>query len=244
MKNIVKKLLATFDLRLSRLSTFERENAFEAQARLIQGQPSSSLTIFDVGAYKGDIALRYNQLFPNAHIFCFEPFAASFDLLQKNVASYRNIKTYPLGLGETDGKAIMHSNSFAVTNSLLATHETGSSTWGTGLLETQEVVDVDLTTLDQFVEQNQIKQIDILKLDAQGAEYLILEGGKQTLKQGLVKMIYTEIITLPTYEKQKSLGEVLQLLEEYGFELFNFYNNDLNSNGQLRQVDAIFIQKT
>jgi hypothetical protein len=55
-------------------------------------------------------------------------------------------------------------------------------------------------------------------------------------------MIYTEIITLPTYEGQRYLDEILGQMRSHGFDLFNFYNYSCTNTGQLRQVDAIFIK--
>ena len=54
-------------------------------------------------------------------------------------------------------------------------------------------------------------------------------------------MIYKVIITRPTYQNQKIIEEVIAQLKRYGFELFNLYNYSLTDYGQLRQVDALFV---
>ena len=114
--------------------------------------------------------------------------------------------------------------------------------WGKGLLETIGTVDVEMTTLDNFVDENNIKKIDILKMDVQGAEFMVLNGAKKTFEKGIVNMIYTEIIMLPTYEGQIPFDETIKLIRSFGFELYNFFNYNLTDAGQLRQVDAIFIK--
>jgi hypothetical protein len=62
------------------------------------------------------------------------------------------------------------------------------------------------------------------------------------LDLGMINMIYTEIIMLPTYEGQIPFDETISLIRSFGFELFNFYNYSYTKKGQLRQVDAIFIK--
>jgi hypothetical protein len=60
------------------------------------------------------------------------------------------------------------------------------------------------------------------------------------LRSGRVRVVYTEIMTLPSYAGQQELPEFLRMMQDYGFELFNFFNLNTTDRGQLRQVDAIF----
>jgi len=57
-------------------------------------------------------------------------------------------------------------------------------------------------------------------------------------------LIYTEIIMLPTYENQLDFDEFIKLMKSFGFRLFNLYNLSLTKEGELRQVDALFLQQT
>ena len=141
------------------------------------------------------------------------------------------------------GKSSFHSNKFAPTNSLLATHLKGSETWETDRLDTQEIISIDIITLDSFIEEHSIQNIDLLKLDVQGVEYQVLQGAENALRGGKIKMIYTEILTMPAYEGQNYLDEILQLLRKYNYKLINFYNLSLTNLGELRQVDALFIKE-
>lgn len=237
MKRIINKFLRRLDLRLSRIS---KNTAFNTQRELISTS-QQPVVIFDVGAYIGEVAGEYRRLFPGAKIYCFEPFPDSFGKLKETVGNDAGITLLPHGLGEAQGQRQINSNAFAATNSLLKTDEAGKKTWGNGLLETLETITVDIDTLDNVVAAHGINQIDILKLDVQGAEYLVLEGGATTFAAGIVKMVYTEIIVLPTYEGQKSFDEVLALFRKLGFDLYGLYNFSKDAKGKLRQLDAIFV---
>ncbi len=54
---------------------------FLAQKAIFTGQ--KNLVIFDVGAYVGDITAIYTETFPSATVYCFEPFADSFQELSR-----------------------------------------------------------------------------------------------------------------------------------------------------------------
>ncbi len=41
-------------------------------------------------------------------------------------------------------------------------------------------------TLDQYVNLNKIKKIDILKINVQGYEINVLKGAKKSLKKGMI----------------------------------------------------------
>lgn len=201
----------------------------------------SGLIIFDVGANYGQTALEYVSRFQNCSIYSFEPFYESFKVLKTNVKEYPNVQIYNLAFGDTIGKINFNSNTVSATNSILETDEHASSVWGNNLLDTIEKTEVPITTIDNFVYEQKISEIDILKIDVQGYEFNVIEGARHLILRNGVKVIYMEIIILPTYQKQKSLDEILALMRSNNFSLYNLYNFSYDSFGSLRQVDAIFI---
>ena len=241
MKKIMKKLRALLGFKIERINMFN--DAFYMQ-KILTNLQNKEVVIFDVGAFDGGTALTYKTLFPTSKIYSFEPFQESFSELVKNTRNYKDIITINKGLGEEEGVCKFQSNSFAPTNSLLKTNQNVGKIWGDGLLDTIETVDVEITTIDSFVNLNLIQNIDILKMDVQGAEYMIMNGAKESLKKGIIKIIYTEIIILPTYKQQLAFDEMINLMNSYGFKLYNLYNLDTTKEGELRQVDAIFIKSS
>ncbi len=245
MKKILKKLLARFGYNITKLNS-KVDEAFENQRRLIANNitPNSAVTIFDVGAFEGHIALKYNNLLENCRIYCFEPFFPSFEILKKNTIAFKNIHIFNSALSNITGQVDFHVNNFAQTNSLLATHPSGDKTWGQGLLDTVKKTKINSIKLDDFIIEHKIEKIDILKLDTQGTESQIIEGASKSIKENKIFLIYLEIILMPTYQQQKNFDEVLMLLRTTGFKLHNFYNYNYNSLAELRQVDAIFVKDT
>lgn len=89
-----------------------------------------------------------------------------------------------------------------------------------------------------------IPAIDILKLDVQGAEPLVIEGAAKACRRGAIRLVYSEIITQPTYQGQKRFDEALAVFYNNGFDLYNIYNFSLTLDGRLREVDVIFTKRT
>lgn len=232
MKTAIQNLLRKHGYEIHRY-----QDAFRNQQRLLS--PVQAPVIFDVGAHHGYVSTMYRDLFPNASIYAFEPFGDSFAVLKRRTALSGRIHACNLAVSNRCGTAEFHVNPSAATNSLLPTDPVAPGIWGKGLLETYDKIPVETITVDEFGRQHNIERIHLLKLDVQGAEPLVLEGAKQYCADGRIDIIYTEIITMPSYSGQMELHEFLTMLHDYGFQLYNFYNFFMHE-GRVKQMDAIF----
>ncbi len=240
MKKLFNQFLNNFGYRIQK-NISKEQKIFNTQKEL--SSKTKPLTIFDVGAYEGETVKKYKEIFgAQCTIHAFEPFEETFQKLKRNTASLTNVKLHKLVIGEKNKLADFNINEFTATNSLLASDPSADKYWGKGLMHTKEVIQVPMQTIDALVIENNIDCIDILKMDTQGAEHLVLEGAKESIKQGKIKLIFTEMIVMPTYENQKELHELFEMYHSYGFELYNLYNS-VDQKGQLRFLDAIFILK-
>lgn len=71
---------------------------------------------------------------------------------------------------------------------------------------------VQVTTIDEFVDRQEIERIDVLKLDIQGAELMALRGATNTLRNMHVQVIYTESLFVPHYEGNALFHELWSFL--------------------------------
>ena len=199
--------------------------------------------IFDVGANKGDITRLYRSRFPNSVIYAFEPFPPSYAQLVESTREDSSVFAQPVALGKETGTIVMQVNTSSATNSLLETEQVAEAYWGHGQVQTISRVEVEVTTLDDFCRKHTVEHIDILKLDTQGTEIQILRGARRMFSEGRVTLVYTEMISAPTYKGQGKLHELLQLLDDHNFSLVSFYNYCHRADGWLLQTDAIFVQR-
>jgi FkbM family methyltransferase len=242
MRKLVQRLANRFGYRIRRVTeATAASDPFLAMRQLLEDVDRP--VIFDVGAHRGRVALGFRALFPDARIYAFEPFAESFHALEETVRG-AGITALPFGLSDRSGTQMLHANALSATNSLLATDPRGATAWGPGVLDTKEVVPAEFRTIDRTMNDLQLERIDLLKLDVQGAETRVMAGAEQACRDGRIRLVYSEIITKPTYEGQPSLDEALRSFAGHGFDLHNIYNLNSTPGGALRQVDAIFTRRS
>lgn len=211
------------------------DNAYQEQKRL---KPGATM-IFEVGAADGRDCAHYRQLFPSATVHAFEPLPANFAKLQARADADPGIKAHQLALSDRAGKATFHVAAWSDASSLLPALDTGS-TFDAYQAPTT-TIEVDTDTLDAVAERHGVTAINILKIDAQGAELAILKGAKKLLSSGSISVIYTEAQFRPLYEGAGTFHEIAAYLAQYGFVLHNLYNINHNQRGEACWCDAMFL---
>ncbi|HVY64184.1 MAG TPA: FkbM family methyltransferase [Gammaproteobacteria bacterium] len=198
--------------------------------------------ILDVGAHIGDTVARYRSLFSDAYIHAFEPFPGSFDRLAMTIGRDPRTYLHRLALTDREGAVSLNVNRSDATNSILASDGRAAFFWGEQKLTTETRIDVSASTLDGFASRQRVDHIDVLKIDVQGAEFSVLQGANETLRQHRIDVLYMELIVAPTYVGQHKLHEYLALLDSLGYVLFAFYNQ-ARRNGRLIQADGLFVSE-
>jgi len=94
-------------------------------------------------------------------------------------------------------------------------------------------VEVESVRMDKFIEDNNIKDIDILKIDVEGATYEVLEGFGNTLD--IVKTIQLEAELQPLWPDAILWNDIKSFLEKNNFTCF--WTQDIIGV----QIDSIWI---
>lgn len=154
------------------LETFEFET-FTLYLELLK----NAAVVFDIGANTGIFALLAAIDSPSREVHAFEPAPKIFNYLQKNVVTNRltNLKPVCGALTDYDGDIELY-----IPRSIML--PTSSSTLK-GFRKAQATITVPALTLDAYVVNNQIAQVDLLKIDTEGTEPRVLEGAKHTLER-------------------------------------------------------------
>jgi len=132
----------------------------------------NSNTIFDIGANTGVFALIAKAVNPAAQVYAFEPITRIYSKLYKNIQLNNfDIKSFSVAISDKDGKAeIMDIPSEENVYSLSLNNEHNHKS------DNQVKVEIDIITLDTFIEQNNIKNIDLLKIDVESHEGAVMAG--------------------------------------------------------------------
>ena len=196
--------------------------------------------IFDIGAHRGETMNEYRSRFPDAMIYCFEPFPESREFLKKKVGTDSSTKIIPFAIADKPGQRSFYVNAIEVTNSLLRMSGEGIRYLPKGK-ENRSTIQVKVTSIDEFVRDNNLEKIDILKMDIQGGELMALNGASKTLKEHPPSVIYTEVSYMHRYESQPLFHDLWTFLNQFGYSLFDVYHIAKATDGQILFGDALFI---
>ena len=212
-------------------------------------------TILEIGALqlKNSKEPFYQLLeyFPSSEIIGFEIEKELCDKM--NSKASKGIKYYSCALGEKNEKKRLYNTKNPMCTSLYKPNEKLIRLYNNlDVAYLKNETEVETIALDTFIKKNNIDEIDLIKIDVQGAELDIFKGGKNTL-QNVLKII-CEVEFISIYENQPLFGDVSNFLTKHDF-MFNKFlslagrtlrpliaNNDPNIASQHMWSDAVFIR--
>ena len=149
----------------------EQEDWFEREIRFVRRFLRPGMHCVDIGANYGVYALTIAKaVMPGGSVTAFEPTAATAARLRASVArnGFTHLRIVPLALSAAEGTRELHTYENSEMNSLAPTRDDMAST-----IET-----VAISTLDRQQAALQWPSIDFVKIDAEGEEAHILDGGE------------------------------------------------------------------
>lgn len=212
--------------------------SFKMVSRLA-GQGISPGSVLDVGANVGQFTVAVAKFFPSAKVHSFEPVPVCIGKLRKNVSSLENVTVYPVALGDNEGEALIHLNSYSHSSSVLSLARAHRDAFP----EAKEVgtVAVEMTTLDLITEKLELRSPVLLKLDVQGYEAETLRGGVETLKR--VDYVVLETSFKPMYENEPVFMDLVRIMEDQGFRFEQPVGwLEAPQTGEVLQMDALFVR--
>jgi FkbM family methyltransferase len=167
--------------------------------------------VFDVGANIGGWTNIALNKFNNALIHSFELSQKTHHTLHKNLSSEKRVRIQNLGLSNKE--EIVSYKDYG-ENSAINTilHETNFHDHRIK----PELKNGALTTGDKYCEENNIKAIDLLKIDVEGAEHLVLEGFSNMLKKKAIKVIQFEY-GYANGDAKFLIKDFFNFLKDYGY---------------------------
>jgi len=197
----------------------------------------SSNTVFDIGSYTGVYALVAAKSNKKLKVSAFEPNPDLFSALKRNLKlnRIRNVKSEQMALDDQPGEAYLYLNHDIHTSigSLIQ-----SSTAGKKVL-------VRKTTLDIYCENYSINSIDLMKIDVEGYEVNVLQGGLSIIKKSS-PIILMESLNQETLEKQFDLLSKLGYLKPLqvngdGFDLNNWLWFTESRKDKVKQISQLLV---
>lgn len=149
----------------------------------------------DGGAYVGQAAIPFLEYNPSK-IYCFEPVSNNHNVLIKHIENNKasgTIIPVKKGLGNTPGNAAISisGNSSAITQA--------------GDKDTEQI---QIETIDNFVRQNNVTDIGLIKLDVEGFEMNVIQGALETIKA------HKPVLIISVYHRPDDFFKIKPFLQE------------------------------
>jgi FkbM family methyltransferase len=200
--------------------------------------PDGAANAFDVGAYVGEFAALVHRTFPNARVWCFEPFADSYERIRTRFAGADWITVENVALSDRSGTAELIIGDDRSTNSIV------SPVVDRGVFGTASVrVPVPVKTLSMCAREifAEHPHLSILKVDTEGNDLAVLRGGEDLLRNGSIDAIHVEVMFIEHFKGAAGFVEICAYLQQFGYRLFSLYDLKRNPQGQLRYGNALFL---
>lgn len=161
--------------------------------------------IVDVGANTGLFILRMKQLYPQAHVYAFEPLPTNYAQLQTNLrlSELDRVRTFMQGVGGTARKETLYIHPRNVGGHSIFQNQTGG----------KQRVEIELIDIEALLRLLDGKSCDLLKLDCEGAEYEIIKSISSETAQRFERILFEATPSLYDVE------ELTQHLENVGYRI-------------------------
>lgn len=213
--NLIIKILNFFDY-------YKQKKILKFLKTKLLGQ----ITVIDVGAHYGETIKIFQNNLKFNKIYSFEASPKNFKILEKNFPKNNNsnVEIFNFGLGEDFFESFINQ-----------TAESSSSTINKININSKYLdrkkkilkiknnddffkkLPVKIITLDHFINEKKIENIDLLKIDTEGYEYKVLKGLKKNHTK--IKIIYFEHHYDDMILKNYTFSDIHDLLKSYGFEM-------------------------
>ena len=186
--------------------------------------PKNNILLFDVGVNKGQTIDFFNKFISDIEIHGFEPNPTLYKRLQSKYSKTKNIILNNIGISDVDGKLIFYENIMDETSSLQKLNYDSEYLRKKAKIlgvEPKDIIQkqyfIDVLALSQYIQENNIAQIDVLKIDTEGHELNCLVGLFKKVNSCNIKFIQLEQHNDDMYIDGNKNDEIIGLLKKHNY---------------------------
>ena len=183
------------------------------ETKLLKNTIQSGMTVVDIGANIGYYAVIAGlRAGPTGRIVAYEPDPTNMSFLRKNLErnGLTNAVAVQKALSDRQGTAL-----FYLTKHNKGTHSLANNR------DVKETIEVETDTLDFSLSALDIRKVDVLKIDIEGAEPLAFEGMRETLTRNKDIIVFTEFYPKAMRRLGKDPVAFLKTFDSFGFSIKN-----------------------
>ena len=178
----------------------------------------SKITLLDIGARDG-IGWPWNAIQDNVlNVILVEPDPVEAEALEKQGQG----KVIPYALWNQETELTLNINNSPGTSSVFDANMPFLQQFGDSQrFEVEKRITIQTKTIDGLAEDSEIELVDFVKIDVQGGELGILQGGEDFFKQNIVGL-EIEVEFAPMYKNQPLFSDIdIFAREKLGLELWD-----------------------
>jgi FkbM family methyltransferase len=198
-------------------------------------------TVLDIGASCGDFLLRVRPFVPQAFIHSFEPLPELYAGLERQVTRDGRSKAWNLAIGEKDGIQVMRKHDGIFMSSFLPMTECTVQAYPDSVDWTPQ--EVKITSLDKWAESQKLEHPMLVKMDVQGYERQVFQGGIETIKKA--DLLLTEVSFKGLYEGEWLFDDLYRVVRDLGFSCIGTGHPTADkTTGRSLQNDVLFARES
>lgn len=204
---------------------------------LVEGFVQYGMTVVDVGAHVGYYTLLFSKLVGSiGKVFSFEPSPEFYDVLLSNLKLNRLRNVIPVKKAVADfcGHSWLYHEPLGGGSSLYLVHSY------------REPITVDVVTLDAFFSEFGWPNIDLIKLDVEGAELAVLRGARIVMRRNPNLILILELNPSALRAAGVTVSDFFDALYDYGFGRITVIagNRILSKDASPRKLTSLEWQAT
>jgi FkbM family methyltransferase len=203
IENYIGNMYPALTFRLRIMIGYGMEEELDILAKL----HNNNLVAIDVGANVGMYSYHMKQSF--THVYSFEPNS----IYKKRLTSILgdNVSIYSIALSNTNNSAILRvPNGICGMGTIEESNRFGDNAEGLDVNE--------LNVYTKRLDELNIKNVGLIKIDVEGHEYMVLEGGEKTIKDSLPVLI----IEAEEKHKKNAIESISKFLSVYGYKTYHY----------------------
>ena len=216
MKNLIKFCLSLFDYLTEKKIINQLKRVFFNK---------KTISLIDIGAHKGEYISSILKNFNISKAYCFEPNPRVFEILEKKISLKKKIELFNYGASNNSGNILFNENIESSSSSINELNKNSNyykkkffllNFLGSG--DVTKKIEIKVVTLNEFIIENNVNKIDLLKIDTEGHEYPVLLGLKD--KINMINLIHFEHHFDDMIIKDYKLTDIHDLLIKKGFKKY------------------------
>lgn len=251
IKRNILRIIKKFGYELKGVKKIIKHNDFDLIISFLLNKKDKEKHIyFDVGSNLGQSIKRLKKINPSAAIHSFEPTPELYKNLIENFGNERNIKINNLGVAQSKGNLDFYSykhhkiNSFIPVDKKTKFFKSRIINMESKNSEFESVIKIDVTSVDNYCEENNINEIDFIKIDTQGSESDILKGMKKLTENQKVSIIEIELILGFAYEKKSTFYDYEKILNNKDYKLIALDKSGNIISYSNYQTNLLYVKKS